>query len=252
MPAMSGHLVGPAQLVSATVLGSAHPGPTSTDHAHRWSLAMSQPDCWQSIFTERLPGMVDPRARQTRRAAGILRLLGHGVGGRPGERLAARLGFAAKRGTTLRHLIRHQRLPDHSAPRVIGIDERASRKGLRFGTIAVDLERREVIDVLPSASLRYSRLVVFATSASPLASKRLVLQFRTKACVRFTPLYAGRRLPSHQAPGRLVPGDRNALVLTTVLWLTTHLRRVLAFVSLTLTCSRFSLNFVSNAHHRDS
>ena len=96
--------------------------------------------------------MVDPRARQTRRAAGILRLLGHGVGGRPGERLAARLGFAAKRGTTLRHLIRHQRLPDHSAPRVIGIDERASRKGLRFGTIAVDLERREVIDVLPDRS----------------------------------------------------------------------------------------------------
>src|SRR5207344_389905 len=62
------------------------------------------------------------------------------------------------------------------------------------------------------------------------------------------PLYAGRRLPSHQAPGRLVPGDRNApgfddgslrrrvviqrtvvetpLVLTTVLWITTRLRRV--------------------------
>ena len=92
---MSGRLVGPAQLVSAAILGSAHPGPTSTDHAHRWSLAMSQPDCWQSIFTERLPGMVDPRARQTRRAAGILRLLGHGVGGRPGERLAARLGRLA-------------------------------------------------------------------------------------------------------------------------------------------------------------
>src|SRR4051794_25901099 len=24
------------------------------------------------------------------------------------------------------------------------------------------------------------------------------------------PLYAGRRLPSHQAPSRLIPGDRNA------------------------------------------
>ena len=81
-----------------------------------------------------------------RRAAGILRLLGHGVGGRPGERLAARLGFAANRGTILRHLIRHQRLPDYSAPRVIGIDQWASRRGLRFGTIAVDLERRTVID----------------------------------------------------------------------------------------------------------
>jgi hypothetical protein len=66
--------------------------------------------------------------------------------------LAARLGFAASRGTILRHLVRHQRLPDDSTPRVIGIDEWASRKGLRFGTIAVDLERRTVIDVLPDRS----------------------------------------------------------------------------------------------------
>lgn len=73
-------------------------------------------------------------------------------GGRPGERLAARLGFAADRGTILRHLIRHQRLPDPAAPRVIGIDEWASRRGLRFGKIAVDLERRTVIDVLPDRS----------------------------------------------------------------------------------------------------
>jgi len=109
-------------------------------------------DCAQSIFTERLPGMMAPRARQTRRAAGILRLLGHSVGGRPGERLAARLGFAANRGTILRHLIQHQRLPDCSAPRVVGIDEWASRRGLRFGTIVVDLERRTVIDVLPDRS----------------------------------------------------------------------------------------------------
>jgi len=93
--------------------------------------------------------MVDPRARQAQRTAGILGLLGHAVGGRPGERLAARLGLAANRGTILRHLVRHQRLPDYSVPRVIGIDERASRRGLPFGTIAVDLERRTVIDVLP-------------------------------------------------------------------------------------------------------
>ena len=106
-------------------------------------------DYGQSTSTERLPGMVDPRARQAQRTAGILGLLGHAVGGRPGERLAARLGLAANRGTILRHLVRHQRLPDYSVPRVIGIDERASRRGLPFGTIAVDLERRTVIDVLP-------------------------------------------------------------------------------------------------------
>ncbi len=75
-------------------------------------------DCEQSIFTERPPGMVDPRARQTRRPAGILRLLGHSVGRRPGKKLAARVGFAGSRTTILRHLIRHERLSDRSAPRV--------------------------------------------------------------------------------------------------------------------------------------
>jgi len=116
----------------------------------RWRCRNS--DCGQSIFTERLPGMVAPRARQTGRAASILRLLGHGVGGRPGARLAARLGFVGNRTTILRHLIRHQLLSDYSAPRVVGLDEWAARKGTRFGTIAVDLERRRVIDVLPDRS----------------------------------------------------------------------------------------------------
>ena len=116
----------------------------------RWQCRNAE--CGQSIFTERLPGIVDPRGRQTRRAAGILCLLGHSVGGRPGARLAVRLGFAGSRATILRHLIRHQSLPDNSAPRVVGLDEWASRKGLHYGTIAVDLERRTVIDVLPDRS----------------------------------------------------------------------------------------------------
>jgi hypothetical protein len=69
-----------------------------------------------------------------------------------GERLAGRLGFAGSRATILRHLVRHQSLPDSSAPRVVGLDEWASRKGFHYGTIAVDLERRTVIDVLPDRS----------------------------------------------------------------------------------------------------
>jgi transposase len=66
--------------------------------------------------------------------------------------LAGRLGFAGSRTTILRHLVRHQSLPDHSAPLVVGLDEWASRKGLHYGTIAVDLERRTVVDVLPDRS----------------------------------------------------------------------------------------------------
>ena len=116
----------------------------------RWQCRNAE--CVQSIFSERLPGIVDPRGRQTRRAAGILCLLGHSVGGRPGARLAVRLGFAGSRATILRHLLRHQSLPDDSSPRVVGLDEWASRKGLHYGTIAVDLERRTVVDVLPDRS----------------------------------------------------------------------------------------------------
>jgi transposase len=48
--------------------------------------------------------------------------------------------------------MRHQSLPDYSAPRVVGLDEWASRRGLHYGPIAVDLERRTVIDVLPDRS----------------------------------------------------------------------------------------------------
>src|SRR5271166_5093075 len=137
---MSDRLVGPAQLVSAAILGSVHPGPTSTDHAHRWSLAMSQ----RRLLGPSSPSdclMVDPCARQTRRAACVLPVLGHGVGGWPGERLAARLGLAAKRSTILRHLIRHQRLPDHSVPRADGIVAAGCQSGYRSARPLAGLHR---------------------------------------------------------------------------------------------------------------
>jgi hypothetical protein len=113
---------------------------TSTDHAHRWPMAMSQRHL-RAVHLHRSTAWDGgaPRSRQTRRAAGILRLLGHSVGGRPGEKLAAPLGFVGNRTTILRHLMRRQLPPDHSALRVVGLDEWASRKGFRFGTIAVDL-----------------------------------------------------------------------------------------------------------------
>src|ERR1700752_3274035 len=54
-----------------------------------------------------------------------------------------------------------------------------------------------------------------ASRFSPLAllpchQRTGLLQFRVEACIRFTPLYAGRRLPSHQAPDRLIPVELHA------------------------------------------
>jgi transposase len=74
---------------------------------------------------------------------------GHGVGGRPGERLMKRLGMPVSDDTILRQLKR--RVAARGAPtnvRVAGIDDWSWRKGSAF----VDLERREVVDVLPDRS----------------------------------------------------------------------------------------------------
>src|SRR5208282_5215000 len=63
--------------------------------------------CDRRIFTERLPGLAAPFARQTARLAGIVRLLGHSAGGRPSERLMRRLGMPVSDTTILRSLKEH-------------------------------------------------------------------------------------------------------------------------------------------------
>jgi transposase len=46
-------------------------------------------------------------------------------------------------------LIKAMPLPDQPAPRVVGVDDFAKRKGSNYGTIIVDLERHRVVDLLP-------------------------------------------------------------------------------------------------------
>ena len=61
--------------------------------------------------------------------------------------------------TILRHLKRQARARNANASaRVVGIDDWAWRKGSTYGTIVVDLERREVVDVLPIAPRREQRI----------------------------------------------------------------------------------------------
>ena len=65
----------------------------------------------------------------------------------------ASLGLPQSDDTILRSLKRRVVARDEPAKvRVVGIDDWAWQKGLRYGTIMVDLERREVIDVLPDRS----------------------------------------------------------------------------------------------------
>jgi transposase len=110
--------------------------------------ACPQPGCPRRIFTERLPGFAAPWARTTDRLRQTQTDIGSSLGGEAGARLAARMAIIASPDTLLRRVKRLEYEPT-GPPRVVGIDDWAWRKGQRYGTIVVDLERSDVIDLLP-------------------------------------------------------------------------------------------------------
>jgi transposase len=106
------------------------------------------PRCPRRIFTERLPGVLQPYARCTLRLAQALDAVARALGGKAGARLADHLGMNTSRDTLLRRLKAAAPTPA-AAPRVLGVDDWAKRKGQEYGTILVDLERGCVLDLLP-------------------------------------------------------------------------------------------------------
>lgn len=107
--------------------------------------------CAHHIFTERLPQTTASYARRTLRMEQALRWIGLALGGAAGARTAQRLGLEVSGDTLLHHLRRIPltQKPTPIAPRVLGLDDWAWRKGQRYGTILCDLERGCVIDLLP-------------------------------------------------------------------------------------------------------
>jgi len=109
-------------------------------------------DCGQHIFTERLPKTVQRYARRTCRLGASLEQITLALGGAAGSRLAQQLGILASGSTLLRQLRRKMITLSADAPRVLGIDDWAWRKGRSYGTILCDLERGKVVDLLPDRS----------------------------------------------------------------------------------------------------
>jgi transposase len=106
--------------------------------------------CVRRIFTERLPQAVAPYARRTKRLHHTLQALAFELGGEVGARVARWLRYGHPSPDTLLRLLRRADLPTAPTPRCLGVDDWAMKKGRTYGTLLCDLERRQVVDLLPS------------------------------------------------------------------------------------------------------
>jgi transposase len=183
-------------------------------------------DCPRRVFCEPIPHLLSRHARSTMRLTDTHRHMGLALGGEPGSRLAAKLGMPTSPDTLLRRVkqARPNAVPAPT-PRVVGVDDWAMRKGHTYGTIIIDLERSEVLELLPGrdgvelktwlgrhaeveilSRDRWASFADAAASAAPqakqVADRWHLLKNVREALERFLDRYAGKIAETFAEPAQ--------------------------------------------------
>src|SRR6266568_8457300 len=104
--------------------------------------------CARKIFVERIAPFIEPWARVTTRLHQMVQVIGLATGGMLGARVTERLGIQTCWMTIIRRIMALPTAPVQQVSE-LGIDDFSFRRGRKFGTILVDMQSHQVIDLLP-------------------------------------------------------------------------------------------------------